>query len=208
MIGIFGGTFNPVHKGHLSLAEQALTKLNLQRVEFLPCNLPVHRDSPAVTSTKRAQMIKLAITGLKSFHLNSLEIDRGGFSFTVDTLSQLRQQFSNQTICLLLGTDSFNGFMSWKKTDQILQKCNIVVCQRPGNNINKKIYPDRQTTELSELYQNSHGKIFMLNMDTNLCSSSKIRSQLAAGETKPQCLSTAVLDFIFQHNLYGIARET
>lgn len=207
MLGLFGGTFNPIHNGHLSMAAQARDLLGLKRVEFIPCHQPVHRNSPLIPGSQRAKMIELAIVDTPSFALNRIELDRGGASYMVDTLQAIRLSELELPLCLLLGTDAFNGFQSWREPETILELCHLVVCQRPDNLAKGDIFPTRQTRDLTLLSQARNGRILLLDMTTNDCSSTGVRTVLASGQTKHRCLPQPVLDFIVEQQLYGSGLE-
>ena len=131
-LGILGGTFDPVHKGHLQIAEQVLSQLGLDELHFLPCANPVHRDLPQDKNADRLQMIKLAIAGLAGFGLNTLELDRGGQSYMIDSLRQICGQGQFDRIYLVLGADAFNHFHRGKAPEEMLRLVKLVVCRRPG----------------------------------------------------------------------------
>ena len=113
MIGILGGTFDPVHEGHFHIATQVLFRLDLEQVQFMPCALPVHRDEPHASATDRCAMIELMIADQAAFALNTLELDRSGPSYMIDSLREIRRQ-SDASLVLVLGADAFNDFASWK----------------------------------------------------------------------------------------------
>ncbi len=132
-IGIFGGGFDPIHLGHLILAEQCREQLALDRVLFIPCATgPFKPDGPVAGDRDRAEMIRLAIGGHPAFALSTLELDRGGVSYTVDTLEQLKQQHPEDELYLLMGADSLGGFPQWKNPDRICQIATPVIVRRPG----------------------------------------------------------------------------
>ncbi|MDH3859545.1 MAG: nicotinate-nicotinamide nucleotide adenylyltransferase, partial [Gammaproteobacteria bacterium] len=120
MIGILGGTFDPVHEGHFHIAMQVLNRLGLEQVQFVPCALPVHRDEPHASASERCAMIELMIADEVAFVLNTLELDRGGLSFMIDSLREIRVE-TGSTLVLVLGADAFNDFASWKAPHEILQ---------------------------------------------------------------------------------------
>ncbi|MFT5659281.1 MAG: nicotinate-nucleotide adenylyltransferase [Gammaproteobacteria bacterium] len=202
MIGIFGGTFNPIHNGHLQLARQVLEALALDEVHFLPCANPVHRGAPNVSGDDRLKLIKLAIAAEHSFIANTLELDRGGPSFMVDTLREVRDKIGNESICLMLGADAFNGIQGWKQSDEILNLAHLVVCQRPEIELNRDIYRDHWVQSVDYLNQKNHGYVLPLTINQSNCSSTIIREQLLAAEPTTQCLPPAVFEYIVNHHLY------
>ena len=150
MIGILGGTFDPIHTGHMQVAEQVEQRLALDEIHFLPCAIPVHRDKPRVSDANRVQMIELAIAGHSRFKLNTMELDRGGQSYMVDTLRLIRAQNLKARIVLILGADAFNQLPGWKSPDEILQLAHLVVCRRPGVELDQSIYTNHRVNSVEE----------------------------------------------------------
>lgn len=202
MIGIFGGTFNPIHNGHIQLAKQALDKLALDEVHFLPCANPVHRGAPQVSSTDRLNMINLAIAAEDRFVANTLELDRGGASFMVDTLREVREKYPNKSIGLMLGADAFNGILSWKQPTKILELAHLIVCQRPNIKLNRDIFSDHWAQSIAGLKRKQFSHVLPLTIKQSSCSSTEIREQLSASTSNISCLPTAVFDYIVNHHLY------
>ncbi len=203
MIGLLGGTFNPIHRGHLQLAASVCRDFALSRVEFLPCHIPVHRDHPDTTATLRQQMVELAIADSPRFVINDSELRRGGVSYAVDTLRELRQQRPSEVIGWLMGVDAFNGFADWKEPKRILQMTHLIVCTRPGVTPQSGPFSEHYLACDQSLEQHTAGKIVFHSITPNPCSSTAIRQQLARGEMPADCLSPAVIDFIKTHNLYA-----
>ena len=202
MIGIFGGTFDPIHAGHMQIAEQVESSLSLDEIHFLPCAIPVHRDTPKVSDAQRVQMIELAIAGSRKFRLNHLELDRGGKSYMVDTLRKIKEQRKNETIILILGSDAFNQFRGWKSPDEILQLAHIVVCKRPGVELDRSIYANHWVKSLQELKSHAGACILPLEIDENSCSSTHVRKLLLERNQADRCLAPAVYQFILRNHLY------
>ncbi len=201
MIGILGGTFDPIHNGHLQIATQAVSRLSLAQVQFMPCALPVHRDQPHATAQQRCAMIDMVLAEHPELALNTLEIDRAGPSYTIDSLLQIRGH-SDEPLALLLGTDAFNGFTSWKHPQQILELAHLVVCIRPGVEVDPTLYPERRVDSAQQLQQQAAGAILLFEADAIDCSSSEVRAALAAGDIPRQWLHSAVADYIQTHHLY------
>ena len=201
MLGILGGTFDPIHIGHLHIAEQVDAQLRPRQVHFMPCAIPVHRATPRVSAQHRCAMIELALCGHDSFILNRLELEREGPSYSVDSLRELRRQHDDRLL-LVLGADAFNGFAGWKSPDEILRLAHLVVCWRPGHDIDANLYREHHVRSAQELCGREAGAILPLQMDACECSSSSVREALRQGETPRRCLSPAVADYIDEHNLY------
>lgn len=202
MIGIFGGTFDPPHRGHIRLAEQALERLSLDEVQFLPCANPVHRSQPMASASDRLQMLELAIGSRSEFRVNTIELDRGGPSYMVDSLWQIRADNQHASLCLMLGVDAFNAIQSWKSPDEILKLANLVVCRRPGIDLDESIYSAHHFSSQAVLQSDQSGCILPLNIEENPCSSTQVRALLAKSEFAGNCLASTVIDYIYQHHLY------
>ncbi len=201
MIGILGGTFDPVHLGHLHIAQAVSSRLSLTQLQFMPCALPVHRAQPRATSSQRCEMIELAIAGYPGFSLNRLELERGGASNSVDSLRQIRSQ-TDQPLVLILGGDAFNGFTGWKEPREILRLAHLVVCHRPEIEVAKDIFADHRVADVDALRQRPAGAILLLEVDAPDCAASQMRAALERGETPDRCLHPAVASYILQHQLY------
>ena len=117
MIGIYGGSFDPVHLGHLITAESIKKELNFERLFLLPCCVPVHKNSLHYSSKQRLEMLSLAIKEFPSLEIDTREIDRGGSSYMIETLAEIVKEFKDNTICLIIGMDSFKTFKTCKKWD-------------------------------------------------------------------------------------------
>ena len=135
MIGIFGGTFDPIHYGHLRTALDVQQYLSLDEVRFIPCGEPAHRNKPIAEPLQRLAMVRAAIAGQDKFIVDDREIRRKGSSFMVDTLSSLKNDFKSDSLCLILGTDAFNGLEQWHQWQKIFELANVVVMQRPVGNV-------------------------------------------------------------------------
>ena len=133
-IGIFGGSFDPIHFGHLILAEQCREQANLDQVWFIPCSLGPHKkDGAHSTDRQRIEMVELALAGHTPFVLSKIEIERGGVSYTVDTLKQVRESNPDDELYLLMGDDSLESFDSWREPKTICELAIPLVVNRPGS---------------------------------------------------------------------------
>ena len=201
MIGILGGTFDPVHNGHLHVAGQLVSRLNLEQLQFMPCAQPVHRDLPRASALHRCAMLDLVLAEQRAFSLSTVEIDRKGPSYSIDSLREIRRQ-SDSVLTLVLGADAFNGFHSWKSPREILQLANLVVCYRPGFEVEQKLFSEHRVASPGELSRQTAGAILLLEVEAIDCSSSAVRAALDAGKIPRHCLPPAVADYIDKHNLY------
>ncbi len=137
-IGIFGGTFNPIHNGHLIVAEHIRQCFRLPRIYFVPSAIPPHKEGPVLDKKHRLRMVELATGPNPFFYASSMEVDRGGRSYTIDTIRQMRMEIGKEhTFYFILGTDAFLDIPTWKDYSQLLQSCKFIVISRPGAKIDK-----------------------------------------------------------------------
>ncbi len=202
MIALFGGTFNPIHEGHISLALEVKSAFNVESIEFLPNYISVHRETPEVSAELRKQLVELALKPYPDLTLNSCEIDRHGPSYAIDTVHFMTQKFPQQSICWLMGADSFNSLLSWKNPQGILQKANLIVCARPDIEIDLSIFSSHYLSKNESLSDFKSGRIAFHEMQPNSCSSTNIRRQLKQQLSVSGCLSQPVLEFIHRNELY------
>jgi nicotinate-nucleotide adenylyltransferase len=184
------------------VAEQVQLRLSLDEVHFLPCAIPVHRDIPRISDANRIRMIELAIAGNSRFRLNTLELDRGGKSYTIDTLRVLSLANQFDTLNLILGADAFNQFPGWRSPDEILQLANLVVCRRPGVELNKSIYASHWVDSTQLLKDQARGCILPLEIDESHYSSTLVRQLLLEQNRAARCLPAAVFQYIASNHLY------
>ena len=201
MIAILGGTFDPIHKGHLHIATRVFERLSVEQIQFMPCALPVHRQPPRASAEQRCDMIALEITGKPEFALNRIEVDRTGPSYSVDSLRAMHQLGFNR-IALILGSDSFAGFSAWKQADKILKLAHLIVCHRPGTERDSNSYSAHRVESADQLESSQAGSILMLDVDAPDCASSELRERIAKRLNTDDCLGSAVADYIDQKKLY------
>ena len=181
MKALFGGTFNPIHNGHLALAGEVAEAFRLDCIEFLPSYQPVHRDQPETSPQIRRRLVELAIAPYPGFILNSSELERGGPSYAYDTLRGIKQDHPDTTLCWLMGADSFISFPDWYQPEGILQLAHLIVCLRPGVALDKSIFAQHQLQPGQSLQQSGAGKIVFHPMQPNPCSATEIRQALKSG---------------------------
>jgi len=208
MIGILGGTFDPIHYGHLRTALDVQEYLSLEQVRFIPCGEPAHRNKPIAEPLQRLAMVRAAITGQKDFVADDREIRRDGPSYMVDTLASLQQDFSSKSFCLILGTDAFNSLDQWHQWERILDIANIVVMQRPAmqgqNEINKRLFSQLQDhfVEAKDLKTKQNAGISFVPVTQLDISATKIRQQWKQNKDIRFFLPDSVLTLIQQQNIY------
>ncbi|MGB5734901.1 MAG: nicotinate-nucleotide adenylyltransferase [Thiohalocapsa sp.] len=200
MIGVFGGTFDPIHYGHLRAALDVHQALGFRELRFMPLNVAVHREQPLANATQRCAMVEAAVAGERGFRMDDRELTRAGRSFTVDTLISLRRELgSKRPICLLVGGDAFNGFFNWHRPRDILELAHLVVMQRPGVSIQRdpRLSAEvarRRATVSDALERTAAGRIWFEAVTQLDISSTGIRHMLAQGRSPRYLLPDAVLE--------------
>ncbi|MCM8857598.1 MAG: nicotinate-nucleotide adenylyltransferase [Candidatus Thiodiazotropha sp.] len=210
MIGIFGGTFDPIHIGHLRTALDVMQAVELEEVRFIPLHGAVHRDQPEVSARLRLQMVQAAIQEQEGFVVDDRELQRSGDSYSIDTLASLRRQWPERTLCLLMGMDAFNGFADWRRPNEILGLAHLIVMQRPGQENPseprvREILKSRQCFSHAQLHKQVNGAILMQTVTQLDISATRIRAMLADGQTPRYLLPDAVLQLIEDNQLYRMS---
>ncbi len=208
MIGILGGTFDPVHFGHLRTALDVQQCLSLEQVRFIPCGEPPHRVAPIAEPLQRLSMVRAAIAGQEKFTLDDREIQRKGPSYMVDTLTSLKQDFHDKSLCLILGTDAFNGLDQWYQWQKIFELANIAVMQRPDikgqTELNKRLFLQlkHRFVDADNLAKKQHGGICFVPVTQLDISATMIRQQWQQGKDIQFFLPESVLTLLRQQNIY------
>jgi nicotinate-nucleotide adenylyltransferase len=199
-IGILGGTFNPIHNGHLRLALEIYERLSLAQVRLIPSAQPPHRAVPSVTSQQRLEMVQAAIAGVTGLTADDRELQRDGPSYMVDTLLSLRAEYPQNPLCLILGSDAFINLNSWYQSTQIINLAHIIVVRRPNTVLSTQHI--NQTHNLNQLHTSKAGKIWVEELPDIAISATQIRDLIAAGKNPNYLLPLAVLDIINHNRLY------
>lgn len=202
-IGILGGTFNPVHYGHLRPALEVKELLSLDEVRLIPSFIPVHRAEPQISVAQRCEMLQLAIQEIKGFSVDFCEVGRGGASYTVETLEILQAQNPDATLVFIMGRDAFRHFLSWHRWQDILRLANLVVTKRPQEE--EDFAPELQDLRskiLVESFSKKIGQLVELEVTQLDISSTKMREFVQVGVDLSFLTPSAVVDFISQNNLY------
>jgi nicotinate-nucleotide adenylyltransferase len=208
MIGIQGGTFDPIHIGHLRTAWELKEGLGLSEVRFIPARVPPHREQPRASSQDRCDLLKAALEGNPGLRVDERELHRSGPSFTVDTLTSLRAELGNQVpLCLLLGMDAFLGLSTWHKPQTILTLAHIVVAHRPGWALPTSgqvadWLREYQKTEPKALAQCPAGSILIHPVTALDISAATIRHLLANKQSPRFLIPEVVLTLIQERGLY------
>jgi nicotinate-nucleotide adenylyltransferase len=185
-IGLFGGAFDPIHFGHLRTAFELWQELRLTQVRFVPTGNPPHREQLYASAELRLAMVRAAIAGQPAFEVDDRETRRTGASYSVDTLTELRQEFPDRSLCVLLGMDAFLGLPTWHRWRELLGLAHIVVAHRPGwkaptSGPLGEVMVDHGTGTIRDLHEKPFGRVYV-HAGTQLeISSTELRQLLVAG---------------------------
>ncbi len=207
LIGVFGGTFDPVHCAHLQLAQQLLSELSLTELRLIPCYQPVHRDSPSASATDRLQMLRLAVAELNQPKLivDDCEIRRHQPSYMVDTLTSLKQRHPHNSLVLVMGYDAWLDFLSWRDYAHILELAHLVLVSRPGFKLPTTgsltdLLSQHSAQNSQLLHSQQAGRILVQPQFHLPESATEVRAALAKRHF--QGISDSVADYIKKHHLY------
>lgn len=219
-IGIFGGSFDPIHVGHLRTAHELLTGLDLAEVRFIPSRLPPHRPPTVAPEALRLRMLEAALEGLPGFRVDGRELLRPGPSFMVDTLASLRAELGTRPLCLLLGLDAFLGLSTWDRWRELPELAHIVVARRPGfaeqpggqfdgqlNGEAGDLLRFRASTDPHDLASMPAGRVLIQDVTQLEISSSAIRNLVAAGGDPRFLVPDAVRDLMAKTHIYANPKE-
>ena len=195
-LGLLGGTFDPVHNGHIALAEAGMTELGLDELLFIPAPAPPHKSGRVITPfAQRYAMVQLAIAGRPNFWLSDLEAKRTGKSYTYDTLKTLKDQTPQCELYFLTGADALEGFTHWYRWQDILDLCTLVVTTRPG-------FAFETPKELAAESLKRQRGVLLLEKDEVDISATKLRESIALGAAWQQWVPKAVAEYIQTNHLY------
>ena len=200
-IGLMGGTFNPIHYGHMVTAEEALKQFKLDRVIFIPTGTPPHKTSGILANSEdRYLMTVIATASNQDFLVSRIEIDRKGKSYTIDTLRQLKEIFKDRaTLYFITGADAILEILTWKDTEEIVTLCKFIAATRPG-------YDIRRIEDLkAELFGVSEGaskNIFLMEIPALAISSTDIRKRIREKRPINYLLPEGVCNYLLKHELY------
>lgn len=208
MIGVFGGTFDPVHYGHLRTAHEVYRRFGLESLHVVPAAIPPHRRPAVASPAQRLRMVELAVPEFPGLVADDREIRRGGVSYTVPTLESLREEIGPAPLCFVLGADAFAGLTTWFRWQRLFDLAHLIVVQRPGNPLP---LPDMLAPWVTErlcdgaaaLAGRAAGALMFLTVTPRDISATRVRDQIARGQTpSPDELPPAVWEYIRRHNLY------
>ena len=197
-VGIMGGTFNPIHNGHILLAKEAYLQYHLDYVYVMPNKLPAYKDSNLIISGHhRENMVRLAISQEDYLIYSDLELQRKGKTYTIDTLRELHDRYPDETYYFIMGGDSLATFHQWYQHEAIFKEA-VLLCARRGETGTSELEQIRK--EYQEHY--SYARIEFLDTPDIPISSSELRMRIAAGEDVSEWIPEPVYQYIFEHHLY------
>lgn len=206
-IGIFGGTFDPIHFGHLRTAFELRRELRLSEVHFLPNGDPPHRDGAIARAADRLGMVRCATKDQTGFVVDDRELRREGPSYSVDTLLDLRDEFPTRALCLIVGMDAFLGLPKWYRWQKVLQLAHVIVAHRPGWQAPDagplgELLRERGTTNVDDLHNESAGRIFVHGVTQLEISSTALRALICRGGDPRFLIPDSVRRYIREHDCY------
>lgn len=207
-LAIFGGTFNPVHYGHLRSALELVEHIALAECRLMPSAQPPHRDVPVCSAEHRAAMVELAVQGEPSLVCDRRELERDGPSFTVDSLRDLRrEEGEHRSLIMVIGCDALLGLPGWHRWESLLEYAHVLVIARPGWSLPATgdiaaWLDEHQTTEVETLKKQPAGKVYIEALRPLDISATEIRRLLESGKSARYLLPEQVLDYIDTHQLY------
>ncbi len=207
-IGIFGGTFDPVHIGHLRTALELREHLQLDAMHLMPCGDPVHRDTPLTSAQHRLQMVRLAVAGEPGLAVDDREIARGGASYTIESLQEVRRELGQkQPLYLCIGMDSLTSLDSWKRWRELTDFAHLVVVARPGwqpppQGVVAEWVAQRRIADAAVMRSRPAGNVYITAMTLLPVAATDLRAAIAAGRSIRYLTPDAVVDYIHTHQLY------
>lgn len=206
MLGILGGTFDPIHYGHLNAAWHGMQTLNLDELRLMPCLNPPHRPQPIANATERVEMLQLAIQNVRGFAIDDRELKNNQISYTVTSLTNIRTEVGNKPICLLLGIDAFNQIHTWHQPEQLMQLAHLIILGRPSQHLNQtdviQEFMQRQVHDPLKLKSQHAGLIYFEQNALLDISATQIRQMISKGLSPKFLLPDAVLNYIATKKLY------
>jgi nicotinate-nucleotide adenylyltransferase len=207
-IGIFGGTFDPIHYGHLRTALEIQIRLELQQVRFVPCAVPPHREKPLLSSELRLKMVRAAIAPEPAFVADAREIERAGPSYSIDTLTSLRAEYPDTPLGMIVGMDAFLALTSWRDWQRILDLAHIIVARRPGweaptEGVLGELLATAATKRTADLHGALAGRIAIAAVTQLEISSTDLRNSISAGIDPRYLVPPSVRDIIIETESYA-----
>ena len=206
-IGVFGGTFDPIHYGHLRTAFELLQTLEFDEVRFVPCSDPPHRGVTFASAAQRLEMVRAATRDEPRLVVDDRELRREGPSYSIDTLASLREEFSNRSLCLITGMDAFLGLPTWHRWGEILDFAHIVVAHRPGwqapgDGELGELLARRKTDSPRDLHERRQGSVHIQAVTQLEIASTEIRKLVADGYDPRYLMPDSVREAIRNSSCY------
>lgn len=213
-IGILGGTFDPIHKGHIEPAQEALSKFELDKILVIPAHIPPHKNTTKASPEHRVNMAELVCNNIQGFELDTREIKRPSLSYTIETINEIKSEYPNYELFFIMGMDSLLNFTRWHLWQEILSNCHLIINTRPGydlsviNSDTKNLLAQHQYAHssyntLGKKHLNKHaGFIFLHNTEKVDISSTQIREKLAKNVECSQWLTNDIIQYININQLY------
>ena len=210
LIGVLGGTFDPIHRGHAQLARDAVSALALDEVRCVPAGNPPHRSAPIAGAADRLAMAQLAFADQPGVVIDDAEIRQPGPSWTILTLERLRTALPDAALVLIVGADAFLGLPTWHRWQDLIARAHLAVANRPGSNLDVAVMPQplrnlfeaHRTTDITELHRSAAGCIVSFTMTPCAVSATQIRSAVRQGQPIADLVATPVENYIRHHHLY------
>jgi len=212
LVAGFGGTFDPVHNGHVQAAREVAQLADCREVRMIPCHVPPHRETPAAPAAARLTMLELALDGISGLEVDGRELKRQGPSYTIDTLASLRAELGNEVaLGWVLGADAVAGLDRWHDWQRLPELAHLLLLDRPGHALPQRgvvaegLAP-RLTRDVADLHAEPAGKVWCVGQTPLAVSATVVRETLAAGRSAAHLLPLPVWAYIKQQQLYGYDR--
>lgn len=204
-IGLFGGTFNPIHCGHILAAESMVTELELDELRFLPAAQSPFKPRPEISDSHRIAMLELAIAGNPKLKVDARELQRPGPSYTIDTVTEIAGDHPGDQLYLLLGMDAWKEFERWKQWQKITELCHLIVLSRPAYStpVLSEYWQKKQLSDIQTLKDSTTGKLIFVTVPASKAASNEIRAWLKNKRSPNDDLPEAVRAYIERHELYA-----
>lgn len=209
-VGILGGTFDPIHFGHLRLALELYQAFDLEHIRVIPCYQPVHRKQPVASPEHRLAMARRAVAGEPILKVDDSEIRRKSPSYTIDTLLELRKKAPQVAFCILIGIDAFLGFPSWHRWQDILENAHLIVAHRPNyhlphTGVVAKLIKERLIEDATIIHKKIHGYILLHPITPLEISATDIRRQITMGKNARYLLPDNVYEYVKKRGIYSVS---